>query len=232
MATKRPNRGPLEHDILVARRNSTGKQFFKVKARRKKDEAGQLTENAEYFDIQEQSPAASGFRSIVNFACPETQALVGPGASSTRGPALATMPLHPDPAASSSCTCYLINPENVTYETTWTAEEWSNPSWQPPFGDGAAPADTQRAAAADAFELLIASPGGRVYLVSKSGSADAVSCTEVAVEQEEELWSSLRGGTVAGSVRLAATAPGPRVVPVVNVEALTPRSPPSGHSSS
>lgn len=223
MSEQKKQRGPLEHDILVARRNTGGKQFFKVKARRKRDEAGQLTERAEYFDIQEQSPAAAGFRSIMNFACPETHEQVGTAAASNRGPALATMPLHPDPTASASCTCYLINPENLSYETAWTAQEWSNPACQ---------LDSERASGrdTDAFEVLLASPGGRVYLISKAEANSAPSCTEVALEHEEELWSSLRGGLVAGSVRLAATAPGPRVVPLVNVEALTPPRTDSGLS--
>src|SRR3954462_629383 len=155
MSEQHLKRGPLEHDILVARRNTRGKQFFKVKARRERDETGQPPERAEYFAIQEQSPAAAGFRSIMNFACPETHEQLGAAAASNRGPALATMPLHPDPTASASCTCYLINPENLTYETAWTSQEWSNPSYQPASGAASPDANPREA---DSFEVLLASP--------------------------------------------------------------------------
>jgi len=190
---------------------------------------GRLTERAEYFDIQEQLPAAAGFRSIMNFACPETHEQLGAAAASNRGPALATMPLHPDPTASASCACYLINPENLTYETAWTSQEWSNPACQLELESGTASSQTHPREA-DAFEVLLASPGGRVYLITKSQANATLSFKEVALADEEELWSSLRGGMVAGSVRLAATAPGPRIVPVVNVEALTPPLPDSSRA--
>lgn len=204
-------RNPLEHDILVARRHLTGRQYFKIKAGREKGRGGVPTERAEYTTITEQLPSDPGFRAIIGLAC-----LEGTQTSAPRGPALAALPLHPDPTASASCTCYLINPENVTYETAWTTEEWTDQKIQP--SDNPITTD-------DAFELLVATPAGAVYLISKT-KGTKVSSVPVPLELEAELWSTLRGGTVAGSVRLVSMAPGPRVVPLVNVQALMPSKPP------
>lgn len=210
-------RDPLEHDILVARRNPHGKQYFKVKAERR-TKNGAFTEFADYTGVAEQLPSSSGYRAIVGFACAETQALADEPNPAPRGPALAALPLHPDPTASASCTCYLINPENITYETSWTSEEWSDQEIQP--SDNPILND-------DGFELLVASPAGKVYLLSKTGTAllsDQIDLRVRTVDlvNEPELWSTLRNGTVAGSVRLVSMDGQPRVVPVVNVQSLMP----------
>ena len=206
-------RNPLEHDILVARRHLTGRQYFRIKAGREQGRGGAPTERAEYTTITEQLPSDPGFRAIIGLAC-----LEGAQTAAPRGPALAALPLHPDPTASASCTCYLINPENVTYETAWTTEEWTDQEIQP--SDNPITTD-------DAFELLVATPAGKVYLISKTQGTTPVSSKLVRIDLEAELWSTLRGGTVAGSVRLVSEAPGPRVVPVVNVQALMPSKPTS-----
>jgi len=205
-------RNPLEHDILVARRHPTSKQYFRIKGVREIGHGGLPTERAQYTTVAEQLPSDGGFRSIVGFACAETQRQQGEQASAPRGPALATLPLHPDPTASASCTCYLLNPENVTYETSWTTEEWSDQELQPTDN----PIDT-----ADHFEVLIATPAGKVYLISKEDGAEP-SSRLVPLAKEAELWSALRGGTVAGSVRLVSMHDSPRVVPVVNAQSLMP----------
>jgi hypothetical protein len=209
---ERDRRNPLEHDILVARRHPTGKQYFKITGVRETGTGGRPTERAQYTKVEEQLPSDSGYRGVVGFACAETQRQLGAHADAPRGPALATLPLHPDPTASASCTCYLLNPENVTYETSWTTEEWSDQQVQP---------TDNPIVTADAFELLVAGPAGKVYLISKAEGADPVA-RPVPIEREPELWSTLRGGTVAGSVRIVSLNDTPRVIPVVNVQALMP----------
>jgi hypothetical protein len=206
-------RNPLEHDILVARRHRNSHQFFKVEAERELGAYGELTERAQYTGVREQRPWDPGFRAIIGFACPETQSRGGDLSQELRGPALATVPLHPDPTASASCACYLFNPENVTYETAWTTEEWSDQQLQ---------ATDREIKTSDDFELLIAVPDGKVYLVSKKVGEKLPTSKEVPVKDEPELWSALRGGTVAGSVMLLSMEGCPKVVPVVNVEALMP----------
>jgi hypothetical protein len=209
---ERDRRNPLEHDILVARRHPTGKQYFKISGVREIGTGGRPTERAQYTKVEEQLPSDGGFRGVVGFACAETQRQQGENAEAPRGPALATLPLHPDPTASASCTCYLLNPENVTYETSWTTEEWSDQQVQP---------TDNPIVTADVFELLVASPAGKVYLISKVEGAAPVSRV-VPIDREPELWSTLRGGTVAGSVRVVSLDDHPRVLPVVNVQALMP----------
>jgi hypothetical protein len=206
-------RNPKEHDILVARRHRNSKQFFTIKGARATDANGVDTERAKYTKIIEQLPFDPGFRAIVGFACAETQEQQDAQATAPRGPVFATLPLHPDPTASASCTCYLVNPENVTYETAWTTEEWSDQEVQP--SDNPVTTD-------DEFELLVASPAGIVYLVSKVKDSQSPTVARVPVERETELWSTLRGGTVAGSVRVVSMHASPRVVPVVNVQSLMP----------
>jgi hypothetical protein len=206
----------VEHDILVARRNPIGKQFIRMRASRIM-KGGVATEETEYAASENVKPFGGGYRAILNLALGERPLLPngteeGPAASAPRGPALATIPLHPDPTASASCTCYLLSPENLSYETAWTAEEWNDQQVERSDNE----VDTR-----DEFEVLLASPAGKVYLVSWNATRSAsLTFTQVDLEKEPELWSTLRGGTVAGSVRLLL--PTPRIVPVVNVRSLIP----------
>lgn len=144
-----------------------------------------------------------------------------------RGPALSTLPLHPSPAASSATSCYLVNPENLSYVTAWTAEEYNDPpgGFDAPGGLGE-----------DTFSVLIASPGGKVYYLEKKAGTGSIQhdsddfcLREVDLSKETEIWAQLRGGLVAGRARYCGKhqdqlehAPEDDVVPLVNIESLTP----------
>lgn len=136
--------------------------------------------------------------------------------SPPRGPILSTLPLHPDPAASAACTCYLFNPDNLTYVTSWTQEEWNDRDVRP---------SSHSSNTLDDFELLVATAAGHVYLLQNGGGTFIR--TEIDLRFESELWNLLRNGCVAGSVLLVAHPPGrSRVVPLVNVDALLDESVP------
>jgi hypothetical protein len=203
-------RNPIEHDILVVRRKSAKRQYFKVEAEQIKAGLPRKDHRASYRGVAEQSTTKEGFRAVVGQACPEMLQEAGPG-NLPRGPALATLPLHPDPTASAACTCYLVNPENLTYETSWTHEEWNDQKVQET--DNAVRED-------DGFRLLVATPAGKVYLLIKRDGFD-IHIVDVDLRLEAELWNFLRNGGIAGSVRLVAH-PLDRdwIVPIVNVESL------------
>jgi hypothetical protein len=231
-------RNPTEHDILVVRRNRANRQYFRLHIDKPKDVQGNVIDQdrVTYTHVEEHLPSDAGYRATVGLACSETLH-AGAAADATvtapRGPVIAALPLHPNPTASAGCTCYLVNPENLTYETSWTHEEWNDQSVQPPENE---------VRDDDAIELLIATAAGRVYLLTKGDRAPAgsppppVPLLEIDLRRESELWNLLRNGCVAGSVRLVTHPSGqPRVVPVVNVEALAPSplapSPPVQHAS-
>jgi hypothetical protein len=130
------------------------------------------------------------------------------------GPVFSTLPVHPDPAASSACTCYLINTANVRYKTAFTAEEWN----QAPGAD-----DEDGNPGPDEFSLLLASPSGEIYYLRKGeGSKDTIQgpdfvFSRVDRKKNPELWTQLRNGCVVGRARCEEDA---KVIPLVNVHSL------------
>jgi hypothetical protein len=170
-------------------------------------------------------PDAEGYRPTLNLGT------TGAGTEDdpARGPALSTLPLHPSPAASSSTTCYLVNPENLNYDTAWTAEEWNDSP-----GGFNAPGRVGD----DRFSLLVASPAGKVYYLEKklpAGSQRPVVnhddqdfiFKEIDLRGETEIWAQLRSGCVAGRA-VFESAPGAKrrqdkVIPLVNIDSLSPR---------
>lgn len=169
-------------------------------------------------------PDAEGYRPTMNLGTTGA----GTPEDPARGPALSTLPLHPSPAASSACTCYLVNPENLNYETAWTAEEWN---------DAPGGFDAPGRVGDDRFSLLVASPAGKVYYLEKKAqgekpaaidhSDDDFTFKEIDLRGETEIWAQLRSGCVAGRA-LYERAPGvsrrsEKVVPLVNIESLSPR---------
>ena len=170
-------------------------------------------------------PDAEGYRPTMNLGTTGA----GTEEDPARGPALSMLPLHPSPAASSSCTCYLVNPENLNYDTAWTAEEWN---------DSPGGFDAPGRVGEDRFSLLIASPAGNVYYLEKKlperSPRPAVShenqdftFKEIDLRGETEIWAQLRSGCVAGRA-LYERAPGAKlrkekVIPLVNIESLSPR---------
>lgn len=143
-----------------------------------------------------------------------------------RGPALSTLPLHPSPAASSASTCYLVNAQNLNYTTPWTAEEWN---------DRPGGFDAEGYSRPDVFSVLIASPAGKVYYLEKKKAGgntieyedEHFLFREVDLRLESDVWAALRNGCVAGTAIYEAKAAATRrekVVPLVNIDSLTPRA--------
>ncbi len=170
-------------------------------------------------------PDAEGYRPTMNLGTTGA----GTEEDPARGPALSMLPLHPSPAASSATTCYLVNPENLNYETAWTAEEWN---------DSPGGFDAPGRVGVDSFNLLVASPAGKVYYLEKklAGGAPRPSVThddadftfkEIELKGETEIWAQLRSGCVVGRAVYERT-PGAklrseRVIPLVNIDSLAPR---------
>lgn len=170
-------------------------------------------------------PDAEGYRPTMNLGTTGA----GTPEDPRRGPALSTLPLHPSPAASSSTTCYLINPTNLNYDTPWTAEEWN---------DAPGGFDAPGRIGKDEFCLLVASPAGKVYYLEKKLSSGAqrpavshdnadFTFKEIDLQGESEIWAQLRSGCVAGRA-VYERAPGAKrrnekVIPLVNIDSLSPR---------
>jgi len=152
----------------------------------------------------------------------KARAVVNP--SDEFGPAFAIAPTRPEPAAQNG-TCVLVNQHNVRIRNQWTTARLNNePDADPinpdlpdqdPFDQPLPEGDTS-----DAFEILIAGPKGKVYLVQKAaGSAPSINPIPN-LGTEGEIWYQLRGGFIAGSVRCFQEG---RVIPMVNVTSLSRR---------
>jgi len=186
-------RGAPKHDVFIVTRRTDAKP-------RDVDLYRLINDNGEYKTAPEPVPSdGEEYRSVLNLA--------GNGNDEPDcGPAIATLPLHPDPSATSACTCYLINTENLKYPSVWISEEFSDP----PGGFNA-----NGEVGADSFELVIASPSGDVYhLQAANGRSDM---TKIDLSEEVDIWQELRNGCVAGRVRYRD-----RIVPIVSVDALSP----------
>jgi hypothetical protein len=206
------------HDVLLIRDGLDGEQGARLERFAVDKVTGHFKEDSGA-NKKPLGPSDEGFRPIMNLGS------LGGGteADPARGPILSALPLHPNPAASCATTCYLVNAQNLNYTTPWTAEEWNDR----PEGFNA-----EGYVRPDAFSLLIASPAGKVYYLHKADgaplqqqSADFV-FREVDLEREPEIWMQLRNGCVVGSVMLQEKdAPSRRekVVPLVNIDSLTPR---------
>lgn len=159
-----------------------------------------------------------------------------------RGPAVATIPVKPEPGASSCITCYLVNAQNLNYRNAWTAEEWNDI----PDGPDLPPAKNVDV---DAVEMLVAGPRGLVFhidlrnlrrwepgrnarlVVDGIAEPDVANATEspfdggsvtcVDLAPQTEVWQQLRGGCVMGRA-LYDDGGERRVVPLVNITTLTP----------
>lgn len=153
-----------------------------------------------------------------------------------RGPALATLPIKPEPAATSCGICYLLDAQNLNFRNPWTAEEWSqvNPEDLP----------TDPMVMDEGLDVLLAGPRGKVFRVTlkiQSGERDlwppqqrrnlpdgAGHVESIDLRRQAEVWNQLRNGVVAGRVLLDerfVAEPGEvrRVVPLVNITSLVPR---------
>jgi hypothetical protein len=225
-----PREAPF-HDILLVRRTvdedddgetPKPKQFRYHRFQAIKEGPGRGGfQGPDGAQLDEVGVTEDGYRAVINLAT------TAPGTSAERGPILSALPLNPDPAASSSCTCYLLNPSNLNYATAWTAEEWSD---QP--GDEGEPL----APGEDVFNLLIATPAGKVYYLEKKKATalakpidDEIVFREINLSDEVEVWSQLRSGCVVGRAvytKSPAQEPQKKVTPLVNIHSLLPAPPP------
>ncbi len=134
------------------------------------------------------------------------------------GPAFAVAPTRPEPAAQNG-TCVLVNQHNVRVRNPWTTARLNNepaagdPAAQDPF-NGPLPARDK----VDAFEVLLAGPAGKVYLVRKAAGAAPTIDELTDLGAEGEIWYQLRSGFIAGTVPCQREG---REIPMVNVTSLT-----------
>lgn len=210
------------HDVLVFPRRGAVQppeyyRFPVVKQAEGAFDIGQFCDPPERWGLSD-----IGQRRVWSIAHPHE---LGADRATRRGPAFAAMPVKPEPGAASYVTCYLINVENIDNPNLWTVEEWNDGPLGPDFRTPQHP---------ESFEVLLAFPWGRVFhlrledaelpdtielTVKTAGGKPRVVGTleQVKLQQETEVWSQLRSGTVAGRVRWKQ-----RVVPLVNVTALEP----------
>ncbi len=136
-----------------------------------------------------------------------------------RGPVFATLPVTAEPTAASIWTCYVINPNNLIYRNAYTAEEW--------FASGAS--ETAGPTIPENFDLIVAGPKGRIYLMQVGDDGEAATCRLLKNEEvrdEMDLWDQLRNGTVVGRVLF-----GKKIVPMVNVTSVQPDANAQGNGS-
>jgi hypothetical protein len=186
------------HDVVIVPRRG-GVQRFRVDR-----EKGVYTEPPQEFARSE-----TGGR--------KARAVIKP--SKEFGPALAIAPTRPEPAAQNG-TCVLINQHNVRIRNPWTTARLNN---EPASSQAAAPDPFQQPLPdrdqRDEFDVLLAGPAGKVYLVRKAAGA-APTITELGnVGVEGEIWYQLRSGFIAGSVHCFQED---KVIPMVNVTSLEP----------
>ena len=129
-----------------------------------------------------------------------------------RGPVFATLPVTAEPGPASISTCYVINPNNLIYRNAYTAEEWFFAGTEERSGP----------TVDDDFDLIVAGPKGRIYLMEVRNQGTAVACSQVGqqtLKHETDLWDQLRNGTVVGRVLFRD-----KIVPLVNVTSVQPEA--------
>lgn len=139
-----------------------------------------------------------------------------------RGPAIAVLPVKPEPGAASVCTCFLLNVNNFNVPNLWTVEEWE---------DGPGGVDFETPEHPDDLEVLLAAAHGRVLRLQLKGLSkwkpgvvqrfDGGEIEAIDLSREVEVWSQLRNGTVAGTVSYRGKREN-RTIPLVNVTSLQP----------
>jgi hypothetical protein len=218
-AKKRPH-----HDVLLIRDEveSPGSRLERFRV----DKISGVFQESRRGNKDPVKPHDEGYRPTMNLGS------TGRAEAIPRGPILSALPLHPSPAASGGTTCYLVNAQNLNYTTTWTADEWND---RPGGPDGP---DAEAYVRPDSFSLLIASPAGKVYYLEKKVGPDqqhipvgvpgSYEFREVDLRYEAEIWTQLRNGCVIGSAmfekRPGAGSRKEKIVPLVNIDSLTPRS--------
>lgn len=218
----------IHHDVLVIRDRLDGRRGARLE-RFAVDKSTGVYKGGPAESRPPVEPEDEGHRPIINLASTGQRTDQDP----PRGPILSALPLHPSPAASSGTTCYLVNAQNLNYTTPWTAEEWN---------DRSEDLENEGYMKPDAFSLLVASPAGKVYYLEKKLDPDGAGeldtdndrfvFREIALNHESEIWMQLRNGCVVGSAvfekKPGAASRRDKVVPLVNIDSLTPRKPEEG----
>jgi hypothetical protein len=196
------------HDVLLIPPIRTEKEV--TPDNRSKMLRMEIKEDGSYKASTWLDPDAEGARKVYNIARP------GPDDEPTRGPGFGVLPIRPEPGSQFN-TCFLINTDNLRLPNPWTAAYWDAP-------DQSGELPPQRhtlwsgSAAIDGFELLVATPQGKVFFVrggSSQGDADRID--ELDMSLEPEIWGQLREGVIVGTVMCVALN---RIVPLVNPTAL------------
>jgi hypothetical protein len=213
------------HDVLLIHDQPDGTKGSRLE-RFRVDKVTGVFQDGPQGDKPPVSPLDEGYRPMMNLGSTGN----GTAEDPTRGPVLSALPLHPSPAASNGTTCYLVNAQNLDYTTPWTAEEWN---------DRPGGYDAVGYARPDCFSLLIASPAGKVYYLEKKvgpkhehipvQKEGSFIFHEVEMRLESEIWMQLRNGCVVGNViyekKPTASSRREKVVPLVNIDSLTPKVP-------
>lgn len=143
-------------------------------------------------------------RPLLNLAFPD-------GEEQRLGPVFSALPVHPDPAATSACSCYLINTANLRYETVWTSEEWN----QVPGHDSG-----DANVGSDKIDVLIATAAGNVYRVTSPKDGKNLTAVSVDLKKQPQIWVQLRNGCVVGRTSYQPEAGKPEPLPLLNVHSF------------
>ena len=237
--TEAPTPNP-EHDLLVFPRENILKpwEYYRVPVNKggteeKPNRAGEFELPPEKWDL-----ADHGSRKVVSIARPQDGAkLDAREVQSTRGPAIATLPVKPEPSSAFFGTCFLVNADRFDIPNLWTVEEWS---------DGPGGANFESPQHPDELEVLLAGPQGKVFRlklrelhkwergqeVQLEGGRGEVESVDLGLESE--IWQQLRNGCVAGQASYEGCGheahrheahkkgTGRRSIPLVNITALQP----------
>lgn len=228
----------VHHDVLVIAPKGVhgGDEFFRVPVRKiaGAEDGGHAAPVGQYRDPPELTDAYDhGQRKALSSARPaDWGSLVARGRE--RGPAFSTLPVKPEPAASSATTCYLVNAQNVNYHNAWTSDPW-NGAW------GSAQLPTAPGAHDISVEALLAGPRGKVwrlrfdsidqwplgerlaFSIPGVDSPVALEVESVDLQSQGELWNQLRNGCAMGRAMFEDGATG-RVLPLLNITTLLPKS--------
>lgn len=226
----------VHHDVLViAPKGVHGEdEFFRVPVRKiASHEGGEQTEVGQYRDRPELTDAYDhGQRKALSAARPADWGSPA-NRGRERGPAFSTLPVKPEPAASSSTTCYLVNTQNLNYHNAWTSDPWNG-------AQGSVQLPTAPGAHDTSVEALLAGPRGKVWrlrfdsiddwplgerLVFDIAGVDkpgALEVESVDLQSQGEIWNQLRNGCAMGRAMFEDGASG-RVLPLLNVTTLQPK---------
>jgi hypothetical protein len=223
------------HDMLIVAPKGvhSSQQFFRFPVCKREDAGHQVGKYHDKPELMDEHDY--GQRKVLAVSRPQDWASAHSRALD-RGPAFVTLPVKPEPGATSCAVCYLVNTQNLNFRNAWTAEEWNDI----PGGPDLPPAP---GASKPGMEALVAGPQGKVFRLAlpnvaqlpagmharivvearagePPGPGEVGTLESVELRPHMEVWHQLRNGAVIGRV-LFEDASGPRVVPLVNITSLT-----------